>query len=88
VSLDSILPLFSGRLQDQARNQIEHCSKKQANQRHDKPPAFPSELISIISSIRGQPISVPLEPEFYFEMTQEAAAKNFLVFKQYRFVLG
>jgi hypothetical protein len=51
-------------------------------------PAFPLELISIISSIRGQPIPAPSELEFFFEITQEAAAKNFLVFKQYRFVLG
>jgi hypothetical protein len=45
------------------------------------------ELISIISSIRGQPIPAPLEPEFFFEMTHKAAAKNCLVFKQYRFDL-
>jgi hypothetical protein len=51
-------------------------------------PAFPLELISIIRRIRGQPIPAPSEPEFFFEMMQEAAAKIFLVFKQYRFDLG
>jgi hypothetical protein len=51
-------------------------------------PAFPLELISIIRSIRGQPIPAPSEPEFFFEMMQEAGAKNFLVLKRYSFDLG
>jgi hypothetical protein len=51
-------------------------------------PAFPLDIISVINEIRGQPISVPTEPEFFFDMTQEAAAKNFLMFKQYKFNLG
>jgi hypothetical protein len=58
VSLDSILPQISSGLQDQARNQIKHISKRQADQHPNKTQAFPSELISIISSIRGQPIPV------------------------------
>jgi hypothetical protein len=81
VSLNSILPQISGGLQDQARNQIKPCSKKQADQRPDKMPAFPLELISIIRSIRGQPIPAPSKPGFFFEMTQEAGAKKILVFK-------
>jgi hypothetical protein len=81
VSLNSILPQISGGLQYHARNQIKPCSNKQANQRPNKTPAFLLELISIISSIIGKPIPVPLEPEFFFEMMQEAVAKNFLVFK-------
>jgi hypothetical protein len=46
------------------------------------------KLMSIINKIRGQPIPVPMEPEFFFNMMQEAAAKNFLVFKRYGFDLG
>jgi hypothetical protein len=82
------LSQISGRVQDQARNQIKPSSKKQANQHLNKTPAFPLELISIIRSIRGQPIPAPSEPEFFFETMQEAAAKNFLVFKWYRFDQG
>jgi hypothetical protein len=88
VSLDSILPQTSGGLQDQATNQITQSSIWQADQHPNKTPAFPLELISIINEIRGQPIPVPMEQEFFFDMTQEAAAKNFLVFKQYGFDLG
>ncbi len=44
--------------------------------------------MSIINEIRGQPIPAPMEPEFFFDMMQEAAAKNFLLFKQYNFNLG
>ena len=89
VSLDSILPQTSGGSQDQATNQMTQSSNRQAaDQRPNKTPAFPLELMSIINEIRGQPIPVPMEPEFFFNMMQEAAAKNFLVFKRYGFDLG
>jgi hypothetical protein len=88
VSLDSILLQTSGRLQDQARNQITQSSNQKADQCPNKMLAFPLELISVINKIRDQPIPVPTDPEFFFDMMQEAAAKNFLVFKQYGFDLG
>ncbi len=81
VNLNIILLQIKGGLQDQARNQIKPSSKNQAGQRPDKTLAFALELITIIRSIRGQPIPVPSEPDFFFEMMQEAVAKNFLVFK-------
>ncbi len=89
VSLDSIPPQTSGGSQDQATNQMAQSSNRQAaDQRPNKTPTFPLELMSIINEIRGQPIPVPTEPEFFFNMTQEAAVKNFLVFKRYSFDLG
>jgi hypothetical protein len=89
VSLNSIPPQTSGGLQDQATNQMTQSSNRQAADQHpNKMPAFPLELMSIIKEIRDQPIPVPTEPEFFFNMTQEAAAKNFLVFKWYGFDPG
>jgi hypothetical protein len=89
VSLDSILPQTSGGLQDQATNQMTQSSNRQAADQHpNKMPAFPLELMSIINKIRGQPIPVPTKQEFFFNMMQEAAVKNFLVFKRYGFDLG
>jgi hypothetical protein len=89
VSLNSIPPQTSGGSQDQATNQMTQSSNRQAADRHpNKTPAFPLKLMSIINKIRGQPIPLPTEPEFFFNMMQEAAAKNFLVFKRYGFDLG
>jgi hypothetical protein len=70
VSLNSIPPQTSSGLQDQATNQITQSSNQQADQCPNKTPAFPLELISIINKVRGQPIPVPTEPEFFFNMTQ------------------
>jgi hypothetical protein len=89
VSLDSIPLQTSGGSQDQATNQTTQSSNWQAADQHpNKTPAFPLELMSIMNKIRGQPIPVPTELEFIFNMTQEVAAKNFLVFKRYGFDLG
>jgi hypothetical protein len=88
VSLDSIPPQTSGGLQDQATNQITQSSNRQADQHPNKMPAFPLELISVINKIRSQPIPVPTEPEFFFNMMQEVAAKKLLVLKWYTFDLG
>jgi hypothetical protein len=49
--------------------------------------AFPAELMNIIRNIREEEIPVPMPPEFAFEMTAEAAEKNFLVLKKYNFDL-
>ncbi len=76
VSLDSIPPQTSGESQDQATNQITQSSNRQVDQHPNKMPAFPLELISVINEIRGQPIPVPMEPEFFFDTTQEAAART------------
>jgi hypothetical protein len=49
--------------------------------------AFPAELIKIIRDIRKEEIPVPTPPEFIFNMTEEAAEKNFLILKKYNFNL-
>ncbi len=49
--------------------------------------AFPAELIKIIRDIRKEEIPAPMPPEFIFDMTEEAAEKNFLVLKKYNFDL-
>jgi hypothetical protein len=46
-------------------------------------PAFPTNLINIIGDILGQPSPAPMTQEFDFELTKEAAAKNFCVLKKY-----
>jgi hypothetical protein len=53
VSFDSIPLQTSGGLQDQATFQITQSSNRQADQRPNKTPAFPLELISVINKIRG-----------------------------------
>ena len=50
--------------------------------------AFPSNLISIIKEIRKEVIPAPTAPEFVFELTSEAAEKNFMILKKYDFDLG
>jgi hypothetical protein len=77
-----VSPQVSGRPQKQARDKIKQHSNRESNQCPNKTWAFPSELISIINEIRGQPIPAPMEQKFFFDMTQEAAAKNLLVFKR------
>ncbi len=49
--------------------------------------AFPAELIKIIRDIRKEEIPAPTQLEFIFDMTEEAAEKNFLVLKKYNFDL-
>jgi hypothetical protein len=86
-SVGSVSSQVSGGLQNTS-NQTMQRSNQESNQCPNRMPAFPLELMSIIKEIRGQPIPAPTEPEFFFEMTQEAAAKNFFLFKQYNFNLG
>jgi hypothetical protein len=51
-------------------------------------PAFPTELIDIIGNIIRLPSPAPTKPEFFFDLTKEAAAMNFLVLKKYAIDLG
>ena len=46
-------------------------------------PAFPTNLINIISDITGQPSPAPMKQEFAFELTKEAAEKNYCLLKKY-----
>jgi hypothetical protein len=48
---------------------------------HTATPAFLPDLIDIIRSIRETACTQPQQPEFFFELTPEAAKKNFLVLK-------
>ena len=43
--------------------------------------AFPTNLINIIGDITGQPSPAPMKQEFAFELTKEAAEKNYCVLK-------
>ncbi len=49
--------------------------------------AFPQNPIKIIREIREEKIPVPTPPKFIFELTTEAAEKNFLTLKKYNFNL-
>jgi hypothetical protein len=49
--------------------------------------AFPVELIEIINKIREEALPAPAPPEFVFDMTEEAAKKNFMILKKYDFDL-
>jgi hypothetical protein len=46
-------------------------------------PAFPTNLINIIGDITGQPSPTPMKQEFAFELTKEAAEKNYCLLKKY-----
>jgi hypothetical protein len=61
-----------------ARPQLDHTST----------PAFPSDLIDIIQSIRKTVCPQLQQPNFFFELMPEAAKKNFLVLKQHNMDLG
>jgi len=51
---------------------------------HDQAtPAFPTNLINIIGDIKGQPSPSPMKQEFAFELTKEAAEKNYWLLKKY-----
>ncbi len=49
--------------------------------------AFPVELIEFINEIREEALPVPTPQEFVFDMTEEAAKKNFMILKKYDFDL-
>jgi hypothetical protein len=55
---------------------------------HTSTPAFPPDLIDIIQSIRETACTQLQQPNFFFELTSEAANKNFLVLKQHNMDLG
>ncbi len=45
------------------------------------------KLIEIINEIREEAIPAPTPPEFVFDLTEEAAKKNFMILKKYDFDL-
>jgi hypothetical protein len=49
--------------------------------------AFPVKLIEIINKIREEAIPAPTPPEFVFDLTEEAAEKNFMILKKCDFNL-
>ncbi len=51
-------------------------------------PAFPPDLIKVIANIRKLTCPKPQPPKFFFELTTEAAEKNFIVLKRYNMDLG
>jgi len=51
---------------------------------HDQAtPAFTTNLIKIIGDIKWQPSPAPMKQEFAFELTKEAAEKNYCLLKKY-----
>ncbi len=66
----------------------QHTSVAQTQDNHTSTPAFPPDLIDIIQSIREMVCTQPQQPNFFFELTLEAAEKNFLVLKGHNMDLG
>jgi hypothetical protein len=66
----------------------QHTLVARPQQYHKLTPVFPSNLINIIQSIQATMCPQPQQPEFFFELTPEAAEKNFLVVKRHNMDLG
>jgi hypothetical protein len=67
-----------------SRNESNHQAKHGTNSSQR---AFPANLIDIIKAIREEAIPAPTVPEFMFELTSEAAVRNFMILKKYNFDL-
>jgi len=52
------------------------------------PPIWPLDLLDSIKRVISTPCATPESPEFSFEMSEESAAKNFLVLAKYGMDLG
>ena len=68
-------------------------SRDKSNQQVEQEPnssqrAFPANLINIIREIRKEKIPAPTAPEFVFELTSEAAEKNFMILTKNNIDLG
>jgi hypothetical protein len=50
--------------------------------------AFPANLIDIIRAVREEATLAPTAPEFMFELTSEAAERNFMILKKNNFNLA
>jgi hypothetical protein len=49
---------------------------------------WPNNLISLIKNVLGTPCDMPLDPEFSFKLSDEAAMHNLTVLRKYQFNLG
>jgi hypothetical protein len=64
------------------------CTDRQTNHvTNSSQQAFPVKLIEIMNKIREEAIPAPIPPKFVFDMTEEAAEKNFMILKKYDFDL-
>jgi hypothetical protein len=66
-------------------NKSDHQAKHGTNSSQR---AFPANLINIIRAIKEEAIPAPTAPELMFELTSEAAERNFMILKKYNFNLA
>ncbi len=84
----SVNPLAqTGQIRSDDKSNSTYTDRKTNHVTNPSQQAFPVKLIEIINKIREEALPAPTPLEFVFDMSEEAAKKNFMILKKYDFDL-